>query len=1113
MKRLLFLLVAISIVCDCVLNTHAAVGFAISPSTIANTNAGIVNLQITGLNSGEIVQVNHYFDVNGNAAVDAADWLEDSFQLTDGQAAVIAGVTNINVPGDVNATAGAITAPLDFSILSFEEKIIGRHFYVVSSPTARFAAITSTLTITNADFGQSISGNVTSGGAAVPNAIIILLVPSSDGAEPTTGVACDAAGHFSIKASPGNYTVAPFKNGFVTQFSIEPNVNLASGVSTTVAPTLAASDRTISGRLTDAANSSIGIAGLQLSGQADNGGFALAFSDATGAFSLAVNSGNWKIGVGDDSLRRRGLLRPARSTINATAGGVNNFGISVAKETALIYGKIVDQQGKPLAGAAPFASDQGNLSARGISDSNGNFVIAAVQGTWNFDFDPPIDSTLLSYVFPGGGNNINAIAGAATLFNVVALKATSTISGFLRNSSGQPISGVDVFANTVINDVNYSSQGTSDSTGFFQIPVTDGSWNLNVDCDYMQSHGFSCNSQNVVTVNGNNPSVGLVPGQIAPQILTTAAPNGELQQSYFVTLNGTGNGPLTWTLSGGNLPTGLNLSSSGVISGIPTALGVFPFTVRLTTGNTFAEAGYSITVPLAGLGWSRKAFMPTARSGPAAVSLNGKMYVVGGFGGATFNTLEAYDPARGTWQTLPPMHVGRGRLAASVLNGKIYVAGGFGDANAGTALEVFDPATSQWTTLASLKSSRYGCASGVVDNKLFVIGGTSDPIRSVEIYDPVANSWSYGEPVPTSRFLLTAAVVNNKLYAIGGAANNQSQGVVEMYDPVTDSWAPKASIPFSASEAAAAVVNGKIYVCGGFTSSFYSYNPATDQWTPLTDALTARGDVAAAVVGDSFLVVGGETAPGQVNLPILEQYRTTTGDPVRTALLNSDLNVQAAGIGFGVPSIAKFDRLNAGTTTGLTLASALAANNAQIFSPDGAPRATQVITIPPGDGQNGFFKTKFTLPASFVDAQLSFAFSADDMARVFLNGVALTPVMAQGEQYVNRFFSVTTPSLFHAGDNELLIANANYLGGASAVAFYAIMTYRGVISLGAPVRSSPTQFQFSAAVEPPQTYTVEYTTDLKTWNFLQNVNPASTSITITDPNAGGTFRAYRMWNP
>src|SRR5439155_27129617 len=60
---------------------------------------------------------------------------------------------------------------------------------------------------------------------------------------------------------------------------------------------------------------------------------------------------------------------------------------------------------------------------------------------------------------------------------------------------------------------------------------------------------------------------------------------------------GTGSGALTFTLASGSLPPGLTLSAGGVVSGTPTSLGTFSFTVRLTDSTSQASsAGTSITV-------------------------------------------------------------------------------------------------------------------------------------------------------------------------------------------------------------------------------------------------------------------------------------------------------------------------------------------------------------------------------------------------------------------------------------------------------------------------------------------------------------------------------------
>jgi hypothetical protein len=59
-------------------------------------------------------------------------------------------------------------------------------------------------------------------------------------------------------------------------------------------------------------------------------------------------------------------------------------------------------------------------------------------------------------------------------------------------------------------------------------------------------------------------------------------PNGIQGISYNVSLQGGGGiGPLAWTLSGGQLPPGLALGPTGLISGVPTAAGTYAFAARL----------------------------------------------------------------------------------------------------------------------------------------------------------------------------------------------------------------------------------------------------------------------------------------------------------------------------------------------------------------------------------------------------------------------------------------------------------------------------------------------------------------------------------------------------
>ncbi len=64
---------------------------------------------------------------------------------------------------------------------------------------------------------------------------------------------------------------------------------------------------------------------------------------------------------------------------------------------------------------------------------------------------------------------------------------------------------------------------------------------------------------------------------------TSPLPAGTEGTAYSTQLAATGGTtPYTWSLSAGTLPTGTTLSSAGLISGTPTATGIFSFTIRVT---------------------------------------------------------------------------------------------------------------------------------------------------------------------------------------------------------------------------------------------------------------------------------------------------------------------------------------------------------------------------------------------------------------------------------------------------------------------------------------------------------------------------------------------------
>ncbi len=92
----------------------------------------------------------------------------------------------------------------------------------------------------------------------------------------------------------------------------------------------------------------------------------------------------------------------------------------------------------------------------------------------------------------------------------------------------------------------------------------------------------------------------IVVGQVQPLVITTTSlPDSALTQTYSQNLAATGGVlPYTWSVASGSLPQGLQLSANnGVIGGIPTKVGSYPFVILVTDARqNVARQNLSINV-------------------------------------------------------------------------------------------------------------------------------------------------------------------------------------------------------------------------------------------------------------------------------------------------------------------------------------------------------------------------------------------------------------------------------------------------------------------------------------------------------------------------------------
>ena len=99
--------------------------------------------------------------------------------------------------------------------------------------------------------------------------------------------------------------------------------------------------------------------------------------------------------------------------------------------------------------------------------------------------------------------------------------------------------------------------------------------------------------------------------------------------------------------------------------------------------------------------WS---FLAADNSSPrgnfATAMVGGKIYWIGAEPDTLINKVYVFDPITNSWSNIPytGIFTSRTGFSTSVVDGKIYVIGGFGKGKEHATLEVFDPSTAAWST-------------------------------------------------------------------------------------------------------------------------------------------------------------------------------------------------------------------------------------------------------------------------------------------------------------------------------------------------------------------------------------------------------------------------------
>ena len=322
------------------------------------------------------------------------------------------------------------------------------------------------------------------------------------------------------------------------------------------------------------------------------------------------------------------------------------------------------------------------------------------------------------------------------------------------------------------------------------------------------------------------------------------------------------------------------------------------FLVVIATSLLFASSGLA---QMPGSPWKKGAPFPEADEELYGVSVNGKLYVIGGWGyGKAAGVNYEYDPATDKWTKKTSMPRPAHHAALASYNGKIYVYGGFvapekSPLPIGAAWEPidnvweYDPAADSWKALAPLPGKLGAAVAVEVRGKIHVIGGATtvegskapfftfmgpcNVLSTNHVYDPATDKWESRKPMAVPRNHAFAAAVNGKIYVIGGRTGHgfimvaTNTDAVEEYDPANDVWsAPRERMPTPRSGGGWGTDGRRIYVAGGEVTTkqlvgayraVEAYEPATNSWATLPSMPMPRHGLAGAVIGNRLHLVSG----------------------------------------------------------------------------------------------------------------------------------------------------------------------------------------------------------------------------------------------------------------
>ena len=222
----------------------------------------------------------------------------------------------------------------------------------------------------------------------------------------------------------------------------------------------------------------------------------------------------------------------------------------------------------------------------------------------------------------------------------------------------------------------------------------------------------------------------------------------------------------------------------------------------------------------AGSRWLQRVNLPLARGYIPATSIGNVIYTGGGsdyVGGTVTDNPDSFrfDPVANTITTIAPIPRATGETRAVTLNGKMWVLGGGRVApNPNNEVDIYDPGTNAWTLGLPFVNARRNDGAGTDGSRIFLVGGYAPtvPTNSLEIYTSavpcgtatvtatsVANTATVTRTSVANTATVTSVAATTTATSVGATTTATSVGATTTATSVPANTSTATSVPANTS--------------------------------------------------------------------------------------------------------------------------------------------------------------------------------------------------------------------------------------------------------------------------------------------------------------------------